>query len=215
MKLIDGSELPIELSNPVIAAHFSNPANYTTEILAEWETEPFKKFISPYDKIFLDIGANVGLFALHVLPYIKRIVCVEPTPSHMEVLKQMVPGAVHEQSALHNYTGKCNFHIEPVNYTMNTIRNDAPLQVDCITLKDLCDKYRLTTVDFCKIDIEGSEVLALTEETIKPVFPIINKFLIELHPRTREMQDRFKAIFEACGYKVDYYDFNGSIYCYK
>jgi FkbM family methyltransferase len=210
MKLINGNHLELDLSDPRVSAHFKNPNNYTKEILEEWDSEPFKKFVTPDCKTILDCGANVGLFALHVLPYAEKIVCVEPTPAHMEVQKVLLNGKViHEQSALNSYTGKCGWHIEPVNYTMNTIRDQTGMEVDCITLHDLCIKHDLKKVDFCKIDIEGSEVLALTEQTVKPVFEIIDRFLIELHPRTREMQDRFKSIFEASGYKVEYYDFKG------
>ena len=230
MKLINGGNYEIDLSDPIVAAHFNNANNYTKEILEEWDSEPFKQFVTKDCKTILDIGANVGLFALHVLPYADRIICLEPTAEHMQVQKILLRQPVfpsdkfiglrqhkivHEQSALNSYTGKCGWHIEPVNYTMNTIREQTGLEVECITLYDVCVKHNLTKVDFCKIDIEGSEVLALTEETVKPVYNIIEKFLIELHPRTREMQDRFKAIFESAGYKVDYYDFNGSIYCHK
>ena len=82
-------------------------------------------------------------------------------------------------------------------------------------LYDLCKKYNLTNVDFCKIDIEGSEDLAITAETVKPVNHIIKKFSIELHPRTLEMQDKYAAIFEESGYKVERVDFNCSIFAFK
>lgn len=220
IKLINGKygEMDIE----PVKWHFDNPHNYTKEILEEWESEPFKDYITKHDKVILDIGANVGLFALHVMPYVKRIICVEPTPSHMEVQRHLLANyqdwVFHEQSALNSYTGECGFWIEPVNYTMNTLAllNNAPaIQVPCITLYDLCQKYELKKVNLCKIDIEGSETQAITVDTLKPVHSIIDKFLIELHPRTREMQDTFKEIFEQAGYKAEYFDFNGSIFAYK
>lgn len=40
-------------------------------------------------------------------------------------------------------------------------------------------KYNFDHVDFCKIDIEGSEMLSITEETLKPVFDKIDSFFIE------------------------------------
>lgn len=228
IRLLDGSYSDMNIGIKAVAEHFNNANNYTKEILSEWESEPFKQFISPEDKVFLDIGGNVGFFAIHVLKNADNIICVEPTPAHMNVQKELINEQIarlnqyvefhHEQSALNFYTGKVGFHIEPVNFTMNTLNywNKAnSIEVDCITLFDLCKKYNLEKVDFCKIDIEGSEFKALTPEEINPVYPIINKFLIELHPRTRESQDHFKKIFEETGYKVDYYDFNGSIYVYK
>ncbi len=211
----------ITADSDAVKAHFENPYNYTREIMDEWDQLPFNKFISEKDKVILDIGANVGLFALHVLPYAKKIVCVEPTPEHMAVQRELLQfcyNVIHEEAALHNYTGETSFYRCGINTTMNSLdaeNREREFKVPCYTLLDLCNKHGLTKVDFCKIDIEGSEFKALTLETVSAVFPIINKFLIELHPRTRESQDHFKAIFEQAGYQVEYYDFNGSIYCYK
>jgi hypothetical protein len=66
-----------------------------------------------------------------------------------------------------------------------------------------------------KLDLEGSEVAAITVDTVKPVSHIVKKFLLETHPRSREMQDHFKGVFESAGYKVEYFDFNGSVIAYK
>jgi hypothetical protein len=86
--------------------------------------------------------------------------------------------------------------------------------VNCITLKDLCEKYGLASVDFCKVDIESGEFQALTTERILEVSHIIKSFFVELHPRTIESQMEIGARFEQAGYKVDFVDYNGSIYCY-
>jgi FkbM family methyltransferase len=218
MKLtqITGNEIELNINSEQARKHFDTFENYAAFILDEWKTQPFKDFITKEHKVILDIGANVGLFALHVLPYAEKIICVEPTPAHMEIQKELINDSKiqHEQSALNYYTGKAKFHHEPVNTTMNTLRDDG-FEVDCITLNDLCTKYNLEHVDLCKIDIEGSEFKALTVQTVSAVFNLIDNFLIELHPRTRQSQDHFKSIFEQSGYKVDYYDFNGSIFCYK
>lgn len=231
MKQINGAEIEIPISSPEAKKHFADVNNYSAFIIDEWESLPYSEYIKP-GSVILDIGANVGLFALHVLPYAERIICVEPTPSHMliqkEVLKDnwvfdhlLMPEQLpkrtiikHEQAALNYYTGKAKFRTEPVNTTMNTLR-DAPdsYQVDCITLKDLCSKYGLTHVDFCKIDIEGSEWLALTIGQIAQVKDIIKAFFVELHPRTAESQKEMAARFESVGYKVKLIDYNGSIYC--
>ncbi len=218
MRLINGQEVDISIKSEAAKAHFANPYNYTKEILEEWEQQPFNKFIHKGAKIFLDIGANIGLFALHIIPMVKKIVCVEPTPEHMAINKEINPTAIHEQAALNNYTGETSFFRCGINTTMNSLDHQnrgEEFKTPCYTLSDLCKKHNLTKVDFCKIDIEGSEFKALTLETVLEAFLIINKYLIELHPRTRESQDHFKSIFEQAGYKVEYYDFNGSIYCHK
>lgn len=215
MKLINGQELDLNIKSAAVKKHFEEYNNYTSFIIAEWEGLPYSKYIKP-GSIILDIGANVGLFALHVMPYTRKIVCVEPTPGHMGILKEIMSGsAIYEQSALNHYTGKARFRNEPVNTTMNTLR-DSPdsYNVDCITLKDLCDKHNLTSVDFCKIDIEGSEWQALTVERIREVHDIIDFFFIELHPRSLESQMNMGIRFEEAGYKVDFVDYNGSVIAY-
>ena len=213
MRLINGEQYELHLISEAAKKHFAEPTNYTAFILAEWEELPYSKYIKPGDCV-LDIGANVGLFALHVLPYVPKMICIEPTPQHMAIQKELLDGLVqHEQAALHNYTGRCKFHHEPVNTTMNTIRQDGSLDVDCITLKDLCAKYGLTHVDFAKVDIEGSEWQALTVDRITEVNHIIKSFFVELHPRTEQAQIDMAARFEAAGYLVEKIDYNGSIYC--
>lgn len=233
---INGKEIELHITTEHSKWHFETPQNYTKEILEEWESQPFKDFISKEDKIIIDIGANVGLFALHVMPYVERIICVEPTESHMEVQKDLLkpyyklihetPNGefphgmynkiIHEQSALHNYTGTVGYHIEPVNYTMNRVNvSGLGIEVPCITLYDLCKKHNLTHVDFCKIDIEGSEDLAITVETVRPVNQIIDKFSIELHPRTFEMMEKYENIFQEAGYKTKRVDFNTTIFAFK
>lgn len=216
---ITGKEIELHITTEHSKWHFETPQNYTKEILEEWKEQPFKDFISKEDKIILDIGANVGLFALHVMPFVERIVCIEPTESHNQVFNDLLEGnkkVTLESSALHSYTGTVGYHIEPVNYTMNRVNvSGLGIEVPCITLYDLCKKHNLTHVDFCKIDIEGSEDLAITVETVRPVNQIIDKFSIELHPRTLEMQDKYAAIFEEAGYKVQRVDFNCSIFAFK
>lgn len=217
---ITGKEIELHITTEHSKWHFETPQNYTKEILEEWQSQPFKDFISKEDKIILDIGANVGLFALHVLPYADKIVCVEPTESHNQVFNDLINGnkkVTLESSALHNYTGTVGWHIEPVNYTMNrvNVNHAGAIEVPCITLFDLCKKHNLTHVDFCKIDIEGSEDLAITVETVRPVNQIIDKFSIELHPRTFEMMEKYENIFQEAGYKTKRVDFNTTIFAFK
>lgn len=222
MKLINGNEMQLMITSPECIKHFADERNYTDFIIDEWESLPYTEYIKP-DSVILDIGANIGLFALHVMPFAKKIVCVEPTPEHMKIQKSIfVVGEhediriQHEQSALNYYTGKARFRTEPVNTTMNTL-SDRPdsYEVDCITLKDLCLKYNLDKVDFCKIDIEGSEWKALTIERIKEVKGIIKSFFVELHPRIPDTQSEFKIRFQEAGYNVKLIDYNCSIYCYE
>lgn len=211
MKLINGSDFDLALdgASPNVKEHFRDPFNYTNEIIAQFDANYYKDIIQPGNTL-LDIGANIGLFTLHVAPYFERIVCVEPTPSHFEKLRELtagLPDVRYEQAALHNYTGETTFYWCGINTTMNSLQNrsDRQMQVPCITLADLIAKYELKEVDLCKIDIEGSEDVAITVETLRPVVDRIKKIFIELHPPNRESQDKFQQVFEEAGYNVERY----------
>lgn len=145
----------------------------------------------------------------------KKIICVEPTPEHMALQKNLVaqglkqlkppPIVIHEESAVSSYTGKANFHRCGINTTMNSLHHqnrEAAFQVNCYTLADLLDKYNLDRVDLAKIDIEGGEDIAITTDLLKACNGRIKKVFIELHPGTTESQDKFTKIFEDAGFTV-------------
>ena len=218
LKQVNGNELDLNIDSGKTKEHFDNPRNYAQVVIEEFNANSFADYISKEDKIILDIGANIGLFALHVMPYVQKIVCVEPTESHNQVFKELINDerVILESSALHNYTGNVGYHIEGVNTTMNKVNvSGMGVEVPCITLYDLCKKHNLTKVDFCKIDIESSEFAAITVETLRPVNQIIDKISIEVHPPNREGQDHFIKIFEECGYKTRYIDYNAGVFAYK
>jgi FkbM family methyltransferase len=212
MKLINQKDYEIQMT-PELEKHFGDPYNYTREIMQQFDADYYKDIIKPGD-VLLDIGANVGLFSLHVHPYFKRIICVEPTPEHFQKLKQLAPFAEHEQAALAGHTGRTMFHWCGINTTMNSLqqRGDRSFEVAAITLEDLLDKYKLDKVDFCKIDIEGSEDVAIITETLRPVANRLHTVFIELHPPNSESQDKWQKIFEAVGYKVER-KFHDSLLC--
>lgn len=95
MKQINGNVLELDLSDPQVAAHFANPYNYTKEIIEQFDHDIYKGIVTEKDHVVLDCGANVGLFTLHILPYAKKIICVEPTPEHMAIQKKLIPQGLH------------------------------------------------------------------------------------------------------------------------
>lgn len=213
MKLLNQSDYEIPMApGSALEKHFSDPYNYTKEIMDQFHWNYYKDLIPANASVVLDIGANVGLFALHVstLQKLKRLICVEPTPEHMKLQREVLqhlPFIEHEEAALASHTGRTIFHWCGINTTMNSLqqRGDRSFEVNAITLEDLLNKYNLGSVDFLKIDVEGSEDVAITEETLRPVYGRIKKMFIELHPPTGESQDKFQKIFEAVGYKVERY----------
>jgi FkbM family methyltransferase len=223
-KLIDGSMYVIELDTQELADHFNNPINCTKEILHQFnELSWYSEYLTSDDKIILDLGGNIGLFALHVTPWAEKIITVEPTPSHMELNKHITgkfSNVTHLQAAVSDKTGQIPFFTFGTNTTMNSLINRGGdyFMVDCITIPDLIEKYGLNRVDFIKLDVEGSETIALNEDVISYMSSKVAKILIEFHEVSgigyTEQRGIFESIFTKYGYETKHFGPDG-LYCFK
>lgn len=224
LKLIDGSNYTINLTTEELKKHFNNPNNFTKEILQQFnELSWYSQYLTKEDKIILDLGGNVGLFALHATPWANKIVTVEPTPNHFKLNEELTKDfkqIQRIQAAISNTTGKIDFFTCSDNTTMNSLinRGGNSFTVDCITIPDLINKLNLTHVDFIKLDIEGSETIALNDDIIKTLSNIASKILIEFHEVNGIGCVQQRAIFEIMfikyGYQTKYFGHDG-LFCYK
>lgn len=213
---IDGGSIVLKIDDDLYNHFSDNNKNHALTILKQINDLHFYDYLFTGSKnlTILDIGANIGLFSLHVLPVCSRIIAFEPTPSHYEKLLKLTKDTKIEcrQIALSDSYGEVTFNLDPYNSTMNSIVNansSQSIKVRCVDLKKIMKSENLESVDFCKVDIEGSEVIAITENTLKPIAGKIKEFFIEVHPTTsldgmNQSQNKLKLwnIFENVGYTV-------------
>lgn len=213
----------IETDDEKAKAHFSNSANYADIVLDQINNDRF------YDQIFegeenltvLDIGGNVGLFTLYVQDCCKAVYPVEPTPGHFHILKEFTKNFsnVHPLNyAVSDKSETIDFYINEENTTMNSLANKYGTKVPVQTknIREIIDEIELEHVDFIKCDIEGSEMIALTNETVGAVKDIVDCWFIEVHatndPKTSDEwkfsvennRQTITEIFERAGYEVQY-----------
>ena len=218
--LSDGQRKTIDLKTEGLKKHFSEWQNYTGAILEQFNTRDYyQNFLEEDDKVILDLGANIGLFAIHALPWADRIVCVEPTPSHFELLEQLTSEfdtIERVQYAVSPIDAPVIFYTENSNSTMNSLipRSGEQLVVEGLTLESLAKKCNLDRIDFIKMDIEGSEYIVLNESTVDYILKNVPKILIEFHSNFDEVIPKYKGIFEAHGYTVNHFHWD-SIMCIK
>lgn len=123
----------------------------------------------PDAPIVLDIGANAGFFSLYLASIRPRarIVCCEPIPVNFAQLSRnkainpnlditTLPVAVYGRS------GSMTLQLQwedalSTAATVLPIEGRIPMDVPCISLKDLIDRHDLDRVDLLKMDCEGSE----------------------------------------------------------
>ena len=128
----------------------------------------------PKDCVFLDIGANIGAYALCVAAFSgpeARIVAVEPQPDVFDRLTyNIAQNPFHTVKAVAcavaDKAGELTLFIDPRNRGESSLRivgtnEGARITVPAVTLLDLLHREGLTRVDAVKLDVEGAEDLIL------------------------------------------------------
>ncbi len=122
--------------------------------------------------IFVDIGANIGYYSLHLaVKGNSRVVAIEPNPPTLERLQYniainglqemitVVPKGIGPEGTHDLYSGKnlgsSSFHDDPNEETCNIT------SVETTPLLSLFEKLAIQEIDGIKIDIEGMEDQAL------------------------------------------------------
>jgi FkbM family methyltransferase len=139
--------------------------------------------VLPADGVFVDIGANVGIYTLHAATRLGtrgRIVAVEPMPTAYQRLLFNIEATRARRTewpridvlaeAVSEREGICELAIDAGNLGGNSIVEGArlspagsvrSLSVPCRPLLAALDDLGVTRVDALKIDIEGAEDRAL------------------------------------------------------
>ena len=209
--------VPITSNNVSTINHFNDPNCYTDTILdhinnqVTWDFY-FQHEVNRYRRnlVVLDIGANIGLFSIYAHDSADKVIAVEPTPEHLNILKELTnnyKNIIIEPGALADNTGTLEFYISDENSTMNSTVNtyNKSVTVNSIRLDDLIKKYNLSHVDFCKMDIEGSEFQAITAELVNAMSDVIENWHIEVHATPG------RSIEENINYFLDMFNSNGYV----
>jgi FkbM family methyltransferase len=160
--------------------------------------------------IVVDIGANIGLFALYAkLLYPTSVVhCFEPAPATVELLRENVGTLPHVSIypfALGNGDANRQLFLHRRNTGENSLHPKAgDMNYDHVVNIELRDAGRqfealgLVHVDVLKIDTEGCEIEIL--ESLGPRLDHITYVLVEYHSdRDRRRIDAFLENFSLYG----------------
>lgn len=214
---IDGNMRTVEVSN-AMHEHWKIPINHAQTILDQINSGMYKKwFEGKKDLVCIDFGANVGLVSLYMSQFCKKIYCVEPTPSHFKLLKELMDGnkdnkdIVLSPFALTEEMGVFKFatgHSTENKVTSQDGYGSIKIDVAGCTLSQFVDNE---VYDFCKVDIEGGEMKAITVDELKKVYGKVKTFFVEVHPAFNGGMDgnREELIkrFEEAGYKTEVVDY--------
>ncbi len=153
-------------------------------------------FKKKHEGVFIDVGAHVGTWSIHLAPYFERVIAFEPHPGAFNALKKnlqknKIQNVLLEPFALWDdgpITKKMTLYATPSHSTLlethpleHKIKGNRLSEIEVPVLPlDLYLKNKSEKISLIKIDVEGGEVNVLKGgiNTIKRQKPIL---VIEIH----------------------------------
>lgn len=147
------------------------------------------------NKISVDIGASLGIYAVNICNYSANCIAFEPRPAEAARIREMAAAAglriEVEAVALSDNAGLARLRILTKDPGRSTIENANALedpegspQTSIRIPRMRLDDYELREVGFIKIDVEGHELAVLqgAQKTIRTSMP---NLLVEIEERHR------------------------------
>ena len=166
------------------------------------------------DGIYVELGANQGIFTLWAYQHAKKIYAVEPSKDHLEVLNmmlkqnEMLDKVEVIPKAISNKNGTATFY-HNANTTMNSLNEvvkDEKLEsetVETVTIKKLFDDYKIDHVDLLNLDVEGEEFNILSSDEFTEVAPKIKTMVVEYHAWTNTSFVQLITMLEDRGFTIE------------
>lgn len=157
--------------------------------------------------VVIDVGANMGLSALYLKDYAKKIYALEPSKEHFQALlknvapyKNIVPlnigisAITAEDSLVSN--GPSN--LAESLFGEGTTKEKA----NFIRLDDFFRQYNIVHVDLLKVDTEGAEYVIFPSEGFRNVASKIDRIVGEAHIMKNMFPEFVPLMLSEAGFKT-------------
>ncbi len=173
------------------------------------------------DDLVIDVGGNIGSFALYAASKARhgRIVSLEPILDNFRLLVRNVrqnrfENIITKRAALVARRAPVRVYLSTYGEGGHSVRPDLAQQsrdyeeVDGITLEDVMEDFQLPHCDFLKLDCEGAEFEILQQ--INPaVCHRVKKLVVEYHTfpgrDKHEQAGQLVARLLELGFSIDHY----------
>lgn len=190
------------------------PQYFDAEELAIVRQHVADQTTRPY--IFMDIGSNIGAYALFVGSWAgpsARVYAFEPQPHIHQRLRTNLsfndlPSVSPQSLALADKTGEMTLHIDNTNSGESSLKQleghvtTSSVSVPTMTLLDFAQRESLPYISAMKLDVEGAEDLILSPFFTDAPVELLPDLMIVENADVRWSRDII-AEAEARGYRVD------------
>ena len=206
----------VYLSTPNRLLHFRKETFYTKEEDTLTWIDSFKK-----NSIFLDVGANVGLYSIYAAKKRDTITyAIEPSFFNLEFLvRNIFINKLNNKInvlpiALNNDVSISNFHLTTTEWggalsTFDKTFDDSGNKINQVfkyktlgfDIDTLFDLLKINKIDYLKIDVDGLEHIILLG--LKKLLPNIKEILIEINDDFKEQKKKSSQILSKYGFYLD------------
>lgn len=158
----------------------------------------------------IDIGANVGMFSLYASQKTKsgKVYAFEPFEENYQMLVKQIEGnkltnIIANKKGLLNIEGKKDLFLSGINTGGHSIQFEqkaGKVTIDVTTLTKYCQENNIHTIDYLKIDCEGSEFDILQHDP--SILQRVRKLVMECHPYGEETIEKMQGLLEHHGFTV-------------
>lgn len=186
------------------------------ELVMDYEEQLWQYLLPRSGEVFLDVGANIGWYSLHIARMVGPeglVLAVEPGPDNFAILKENIKlNHLSNVMALNFAAWDRDANLDLIlakTCTGHTVKrawaNPAKpgfpkrhitVRVPARRLDDVLKEQNVTRIDWVKIDVEGAEAEVLRG---------LRKTLIRFHPRILVESDRLEdltSILQPMGYQT-------------
>lgn len=177
------AELPMDLQIGEVRLRCQLDDNVSERgfVFMPWRWDTIERHIMlkalPAEGVFIDIGANVGIYSALATSVLNRLGCVlaiEPNPpvfdrltfnlkATLEGLKEK-PRIEIIQQGVSDESGEFNLFLDKDNLGASSLvqnNKQQAIKIKCQPLLDIVNEQKLSRIDVIKCDIEGAEDRAL------------------------------------------------------
>ncbi|MDB2265482.1 FkbM family methyltransferase [Halorubrum ezzemoulense] len=162
--------------------------------------------------VFLDVGANIGLYSVFAKSTGSKVIAAEPEPSNIEILRRNLTKVNGESQILEQALSDSNgtAHLELSESDGCHSLSDDGIEIQTARLDTLVESGGIPTPDVVKIDVEGAESAVLEGATA--VLNEVRAVYCEVHPNKMSGDNDIEDLLQTAGFEVDIVEETGDQY---